>query len=152
MRACQQWTQRLVVYAPQCFAQARNISPTMKGEYERHIGPPCAQHRQWRNQVMIALAVDEIPAFLTDEAIDAGREEVILLLRPCPYPIGAYALGLLKGRQLSAHIRRQNRNLDAGPYQAPANLIDMCLNPSCIGNVTASDHQHAQWAKCGGHP
>src|SRR5579875_3567904 len=92
MRLCQQGAQRLPVHAAQCFAQARNIAPTVKREHEGHSGPPRGQHRQWRNQVMIALAVDEIPAFLPDEAIDAGREEVILLLRPCPHPADAYAL------------------------------------------------------------
>src|SRR5260370_13096292 len=79
---------------------------------------------------MRPLTVDKVPPATSDDAIDAWREVIVLVGRPRAHPADAYALQLLNGREPTAHIRRQDRDLDARLRQTPSHLVDVRLNTS----------------------
>src|SRR5260370_36856969 len=87
----------------------------------------------------------------SDDAIDAWREVIVLVGRPRAHPADAYALQLLNGREPPAHIRRQDRDLDARLRQTPSHLVDVRLNTSHGGEVACGHQQHTQRAGLSWH-
>src|SRR6266567_4861469 len=93
---------------------------------------------------MISLTVDKVPLTTCDEAIDAWRKVIVLVGRPGTHPKNLHALRFLNGRQPTAHIRRQDRDLDARLRQATPHLVDVRLKTSHVGPVARGHSQHTQ--------
>src|SRR5215472_16652922 len=97
----------------------------MEGQNERNIGSPRGKPRQWWYQVVIPLTVDKVPPATSDEAIDARCEVIVLVGWPRAQPKNPHALRLLKDREPTAHVRRQDRGLDTRLRQTPSHLVNV---------------------------
>src|SRR5438874_9356537 len=96
---------------------------------------------------MVPLAVDNIPLTVDDSAIDARREVIVPIGRPCTHSANLLALEFLDGGELTTHIRRQDSNLDACSCQPSSYLKDVRLKASYIGDIACCHEQHTQRAR-----
>src|SRR2546428_56042 len=107
----------------------------MERDDVRDTRTPRSKHRQRSYERMKALDVDDIPAASDDLAVDLRREVVVVPRGPRADTPDMHPLYVLEGRQCSAGIRRQDRDVRTARGHTTRDLVDVELDAPDVRQI-----------------
>ncbi len=120
------------------------MPPTVECDHVGDARAPGREHRDRRDEGVVALAMHDIPRAIGDGAGDSWCEVVVTPRGPGAHPPEADAVEPLAGWSPTGAIRRQDRDVGAGVRQPPRYLGHMRLDPAHVGKVARRDHENTE--------
>src|SRR5690242_15753239 len=112
----------------------------VKCQHERDFGAYRREHRQWRDEGVDALAVNEVPGFPRDDAGDVWGEVVVPMGRPgARTPDGDIADFFPRG-EIATWVRREHGHIYASGCHSLSYLMYMRLDTAHEGEVAWGHH------------
>jgi hypothetical protein len=123
------------------------MAASVKREDKGDSGAQRREHGKGRDKGMDALAMDEIPGFLPDDAGDLWGKVVISIGWPGTHTPDLNPVDFFSRWEPLTRICRQHGHINTSSGQSFPNLMHMCLDPSHKREVSWGHEQHAHWPR-----